>query len=413
MKTKLTVLLGVLVVVLAMCGLYGCGGDSDTETKVDETPTPTETGTLADNGIITTESGLQYVEIEQGDGIEVKTGDFVTVHYTGTLEDGTKFDSSLDRDQPLSFTVGAGEMIPGFDEGVAMMNEGGKAKLIIPSELGYGEMGSSSGSVPPNATITFEVELLSIDRPEPPQEVDEEDYQMMDNGVKYYDLQAGDGTIPEMGKTAVIHFVAWEDTGIKMQDSYEMGQPGLIPMQEGLESGGIIEGISTMNVGGKRQLVIPPEIAFGDAGDLVNLNPTLIIEVELLDVIDTPEPAEQTKVTEGDYSTTESGLKFYDLQSGEGASPEAGQFLAVHYTGWLTDGTKFDSSIDRGVPLGFNFGMGQMIRGFDEGVASMKVGGKRQLVIPPELGYGEQDKGIIPPNSTLIFEVELVYVYQQ
>jgi peptidylprolyl isomerase len=96
---------------------------------------------------------------------------------------------------------------------------------------------------------------------------------------------------------------------------------------------------------------------------------------------------------------------------GDGPSPETGQTVTVHYTGWLEDGTKFDSSLDRGQPFTFAIGMGQVIAGWDEGVATMKVGGKRQLVIPSELGYGEQGAGaVIPPNATLIFEVELLAV---
>ena len=109
--------------------------------------------------------------------------------------------------------------------------------------------------------------------------------------------------------------------------------------------------------------------------------------------------------------TTESGLKYTDLVVGDGPSPETGQAVTVHYTGWLEDGTKFDSSLDRGQPFTFAIGMGGVIAGWDEGVATMKVGGKRQLVIPSELGYGAQGAGgVIPPNATLIFEVELLSV---
>lgn len=382
----------IAVVILLVVFNSNGGGDSD--------------------GSTTTESGLGYIEIEEGEGLMVKPGDVVEVHYTGTLEDGTKFDSSLDRGQPISFTVGKGEMIPGFDEGVGLMKEGGKARLVIPPEIGYGEAGSG-GAVPPNATITFEVELLTIDRPDPPQEVAETDYEVLDNGSKYYDFQVGDGESPEYGEAVVIHFTMWSDDGIRLQDSVEMGQPAIVPMQQGMQPGGLVEGILTMSVDGKRQLVIPPELAFGDKGDLVNPNPTLIVEVQLLAVIDAPEPAEQTQVAEKGYTTKESGLKYYDLHIGEGASPGTGQFAAIHYTGWLTDGTQFDSSIDRGAPLPVTLGVGQMINGLEEGLAEMKMGGKRQIVIPPDLGYKDQGvSGIIPPNATLIFEMELVYIYQ-
>jgi peptidylprolyl isomerase len=111
--------------------------------------------------------------------------------------------------------------------------------------------------------------------------------------------------------------------------------------------------------------------------------------------------------------TTPSGLQITDTKAGTGASPKAGQTCVMHYTGWLYDngakGKKFDSSHDRGKPFSFKIGVGQVIKGWDEGVATMQVGGKRTLVIPPQLGYGARGAGnVIPPNATLLFEVELL-----
>ena len=107
--------------------------------------------------------------------------------------------------------------------------------------------------------------------------------------------------------------------------------------------------------------------------------------------------------------TTESGLVYEELAVGEGETAQAGMAVTVHYTGWLTDGRKFDSSKDRNDPFEFNLGRGQVIRGWDEGVAGMKVGGRRKLTIPPQLGYGARGAGgVIPPNATLIFDVELL-----
>ena len=106
---------------------------------------------------------------------------------------------------------------------------------------------------------------------------------------------------------------------------------------------------------------------------------------------------------------TDSGLKYEDLIEGDGAQAAAGQRVSVHYTGWLLDGEKFDSSLDRGQPFEFSLGSGMVIRGWDEGVAGMKVGGKRRLTIPSQLGYGARGAGgVIPPNATLVFDVELI-----
>ena len=110
-------------------------------------------------------------------------------------------------------------------------------------------------------------------------------------------------------------------------------------------------------------------------------------------------------------TTTASGLVIDELSAGAGKVAAAGQKVTVHYTGWLTSGEKFDSSKDRGDPFVFKLGAGQVIRGWDEGVQGMKVGGKRKLTIPPALGYGARGAGgVIPPNATLVFEVELLGV---
>src|SRR5262245_20091415 len=109
--------------------------------------------------------------------------------------------------------------------------------------------------------------------------------------------------------------------------------------------------------------------------------------------------------------TTDSGLKYTELKVGEGTEAKAGNVVEVHYTGWLSNGKKFDSSVDRGEPFSFTLGKGMVIKGWDEGVAGMKVGGKRKLIIPSKLAYGEKGAGnVIPPNAELTFEVELLKV---
>jgi FKBP-type peptidyl-prolyl cis-trans isomerase len=139
--------------------------------------------------------------------------------------------------------------------------------------------------------------------------------------------------------------------------------------------------------------------------------PLLIVVLLLGACAQSGSPASKPAAAGGKMETTPSGLQYEDLVVGTGAKPNAGQTAVVHYTGWLDDGKKFDSSVDRGSPFEFRVGQGQVIKGWDEGVATMQVGGKRKLLIPAELGYGARGAGgVIPPNARLTFEVELLGV---
>ena len=235
-----------------------------------------EEGTLT-----TTNSGLQYEIIKLGDGEKPQATDKVEVHYHGTLEDGTVFDSSVERGQTI--TLPLNRVIKGWTEGLQLMPVGSKFKFIIPPDLGYGSR--DMGTIPPSSTLIFEVELFNIQKP----------------------------------------FV---DTDFSL-------------------------------------------------------------------------PAEEIKL--------ESGLRYLDHIEGAGESVIEKNTVFVHYSGYLADGTKFDSSHDKGQPFSFTLGAGRVIQGWDQGIVGMKIGGKRTLIIPPNLGYGERGAGgVIPPNATLMFEVELI-----
>ena len=145
----------ILILIMIVVLFSGCGGNEDTSSGL----MPAED----DPTVITTASGLRYQDLETGSGDPATEGDTVIVHYTGWLTDGTKFDSSVDRQQPFSFTLGLREVIQGWEEGVEGMRIGGKRKLIIPPELAYGEREIGNGLIPANSTLIFEVELLDKD----------------------------------------------------------------------------------------------------------------------------------------------------------------------------------------------------------------------------------------------------------
>jgi peptidylprolyl isomerase len=244
-----------------------------------------------DTNVITTPSGLKVKVTEKGTGRQVQKGDKVTAHYTGTLADGKKFDSSKDRNQPFSFKVGIGQVISGWDEGFQLLNIGDKATFTIPPQIGYGATGAGGGVIPPNATLIFDVEVI---------------------------------------------------------DAVEGPKP----------------------------------------------RPAIPFEVAGLDTV-----------------RMQSGLRFVKVESGNGVKAEQGKYVSVHYTGYLLDGKKFDSSVERGEPIEFQLGRGMVIKGWEEGIELMHVGDKMRFIIPSELAYGEKGApGAIPPNATLIFDCELVDV---
>ncbi|MBB3293706.1 peptidylprolyl isomerase [Roseateles chitinivorans] len=237
-----------------------------------------------------------------------------------------------------------------------------------------------------------------------------------DSGLQYDDTTPGTGATARAGQDVKVHYTGWlfkdGQKGAKFDSSKDRGEPFEFELDGGMVIKGWDEGVQGMQVGGTRVLVIPPQLGYGarGAGGVIPPNATLMFEVELLGVSGGAEP-----ITLNQLTKTASGLEFEDVTTGEGAVAEAGKRVTVHYTGWLYKdgqrGRKFDSSKDRRDPFRFHLGAGEVIKGWDEGVQGMKVGGTRFLVIPSELGYGAYGAGgVIPPHATLLFEVELLAV---
>lgn len=250
-----------------------------------------------------------------------------------------------------------------------------------------------------------------------PTQVEAKDLKTTGSGLKYAVLKPGKGPVCQKKQWATLHYTGWLQEGGKQFDSSRLrGKPFGIIAGGGAVIPGFDEGVLGMAVGEQRQIIIPPKLGYGEKGagrGVIPPNSTLIFELELMELGAVIEPsAKPTKVDEKAIKTTASGLKYAIITEGKGAVADKGQQVTMHYTGWLKDGKKFDSSLDRGQSFQFNLGAGEVIKGWDEGVQGMKIGEKRQLIIPASLGYGAQGvgDGLIPPNSTLIFDVYLLQV---
>jgi peptidylprolyl isomerase len=359
---------------------------------------------------VETETGLYYVELTEGTGANPVEGDLVTMHFLVTLPDGTEVANSKNTGEPITVIKGRDQLLVGWEEGLNYMKAGGVTQLFVPPYMAFGEAGY--GLIPPNTQISILIELLTVEKPPQPSIVAENELTTTESGLQYADLMVGEGNAVHDNSIVRTHFTLW----VKNTDSndYIVSSMNSEPLSFVVGRGDTVfpgweEGMLNMQVGGKRLLVIPPVLGFGEiGGNGVPANATLIMEVELVEL---SEPPAQTQVNDDDYITTESGLKYFDIVVGEGESPNNGELVYVHYTGWLETGEIFDSSVERGDPFTFVLGVGNVIPGWDEGVLSMKVGGKRQLVIPADLAYGEQGAGnVIPPGATLIFEIELLSI---
>jgi peptidylprolyl isomerase len=215
------------------------------------------------------------------------------------------------------------------------------------------------------------------------------------------------------GDVAVVHYTGYFLDGQVFDSSVEREEPATFTLGGGRLIRGWEEGVMRMKVGDRYRLIIPPNLAYGQEGinNLIPPNSTLIFDVELVELREGFKPFD---VTGKDTITTASGLKYIIVEGAadDAGKPEPNEIVEVHYTGYLPSGKVFDSSYERGEPMQFMYGTGRMIKGWEEGLSHMSIGTKFRLIIPANLAYGEQGagNGIIPPNSPLIFDVEMLSI---
>ena len=247
-----------------------------------------------------------------------------------------------------------------------------------------------------------------------------------DSGLHYVDDTVGVGRVAKSGNLVTINFRVWymkdstddfsdwntdsSKMRQKIEDRWLKDRPYKFLLDAGNFVKGSDEGIEGMKVGGMRTMIIPAKLAYGKTGmGPVPPNASIKLVVKLLDVKDKI-TASMWDVDTTKMKTTKSGLKYIIVQEGTGKTADSGDVVTVNYSGWLKDSTKFDSSVERDEPFSFTVGKHQVIPGWDEGIRLLNKGAKARFIIPPSLAYGNRPIGKIPPNSTLIFDVELLNI---
>ncbi|KAL5134074.1 Peptidyl-prolyl cis-trans isomerase FKBP62 [Glycine soja] len=342
--------------------------------------------------------GLKKKLLKEGEGWDTpEVGDEVQVHYTGTLLDGTKFDSSRDRGTPFSFTLGQGQVIKGWDQGIITMKKGENSLFTIPAELAYGETGSPP-TIPPKATLQFDVELLSW--------TSVKDI-CKDGGLFKKILTKGEKwENPKDPDEVLVKYEACLEDGtlVAKSDGVEF------TVNDGYFCPALSKAVKTMKKGEKVLLTVKPQYGFGEKGKpahdeegAVPPNATLQITLELVSWKTVSEVTEDKKIIKK------------ILKEGEGYErPNEGAIVKLKVIGKLQDGTLFlkKGHDDEGELFEFKTDEEQVIDGLDRAVLTMKKGEIALLIIAPEYAFGSSESqlelAVVPPNSTVYYEVELV-----
>jgi len=361
-------------------------------------------------------------EVKCKENQKAHEGDKVTVHYGGFLQDGKKFDSSFDRSQPFTFTMGVGQVIPGWDQGLLGVCAGEERHLVVPATLAYGDRGAGD-VIPPGAILLFDIVIVDVERANTKQEEELKQKQKQQEEAKKKREEEERRRLEEKQKKE-------QDERVRQEQKAKAEEEERRRKEEEERQRIEKEENRRKELKRKEEQKRKKEQRKREEEERKRIEEeSKRKEEEKLRRQEAQREQEsQRRKEEEEYKSPEEEYYYYEdypsessCEPGElkmqvthspgrcGKIAREGDQLTMHYTGKLSNGRKFDSSVDRNKPFQFTLGVGQVIAGWDEGLSGMCVGEKRTLVIPPDLAYGEQGVGaVIPPCSVLVFDVELL-----
>ncbi len=409
-------------------------------------------------GFSKTKTGLYYKIYKTGtDTITPRTGnylEFEMIYHGKSYGEDSIFLNTRNQDHPgpIHFFLPLPDFKGDLNEGLAMLAKGDSGIFIVNADsLFYKtfKMNNRPAGIDSNEYFYFHIHMLSFQTPESlifnekaqlKKYVEDNKITVQPNAMGMYiiETKAGTGTKIDSGCHVKMNYRILLLDGKEIFSSYDHPRPITFDFGIQIDTKGFQYGISTLRQGSKARFIVPSVLAYGPRGSGSAVLPyqTIIYEVEILEVktkaeyekeqienkkaeqmifdsLKKYEPIKREKYLKENNNTIKplpSGLYYIPILVGTGPKAEAGKTVKVHYVGKLLDGKVFDSSRNRLNPFEFMLGMGQVIKGWDEGIGMMRQGGKATLIIPSEIGYGDRDMGIIPPYSTLVFDVELIEV---
>ncbi len=414
------------------------------------------------SGFKKTSDGLYYkFHVKGDDTTTMKDGMILTLALQYSINDSVLFNSGTSPEPfllPLSEPTYKGDIYAGL----AMMKPGDSATFITSADsffLKTIRLPQVPDSTFKGKEVVFNVKLISAKTQEQIEKEKQAELETLKareasdlaaylqknnittapltSGLYYTETQKGNGQKPKTGDIARFHFKVSDINGKVFFSSYDQGEPMKWECGKEFDNQGATEALNLMSKGTKASVIVPSALAFADKGRGAMVKPysTLLYEFEMLDFMtkaqfekqqaDERKKAEDAKAkakneeqgllqkylkdNKINVAPTQSGLYYIEKTKGTGPNAANGKVVKVHYTGMLLNGTKFDSSVDRKQPFEFTLGQGEVIKGWDEGIAMMKKGGKARLIIPSAIAYGESGRmPTIPPSATLVFDVELL-----